>query len=192
FSAMNSQALDPRRWWVLGITVAAFFMTLVDATIVNVALPTIGNALDFSRSSLMWVLTAYALTFGGFLLLAGRVADLVGRRRVLLVGVVFFAGASLICALSTSPAMLIVGRGVQGFGAALICPAALALVAASFPEGAERNKALAIWGAASGSGGAVGVLLGGILTKYLGWEWIFYVNIPVGAIVVALALVYIR
>jgi len=179
--------LDPRRWLALGVVGTAFFMTILDVSIVNVALPTIGEQLDFTRGNLQWVITAYALTFGGFLLLGGRAADLLGRRRVFMVGVTLFSGASLLCGLANSEGLLIGARGVQGLGAAIISPAALSIVSATFTEGAERNKALGIWGALGGSGAAVGVLLGGILTKYAGWEWIFFVNVPVGALLAALA-----
>jgi EmrB/QacA subfamily drug resistance transporter len=133
-----------------------------------------------------WVITAYAITFGGFLLLGGRMADLLGRRRIFVAGLVLFTLASLACGLASSAAVLIAARAVQGVGAAIISPAALSIVTTTFEEGAERNKALGIWGALGGSGAAVGVLLGGILTSYLGWEWIFFVNVPVGAIVFAL------
>ncbi|HEX6662878.1 MAG TPA: MFS transporter, partial [Gaiellaceae bacterium] len=141
----------------------------------------------FTRENLQWVITAYAITFGGFLLLGGRAADLLGRRRVFIVGVVLFTAASLVCGLAQGEAMLIAARAVQGLGAAIISPAALSIVMTSFEEGPERNKALGIWGALGGSGAAVGVLTGGLLTKYLGWEWIFFVNVPVGATVLVLA-----
>src|SRR5881409_1024474 len=179
-------ASDPHRWRVLAVVATAFFMTILDVSIVNVALPSIGRSLHFTRENLQWVITAYAIAFGGFLLLGGRAADLLGRRRVFFVGVVVFTIASLACGLAQSEGMLIVSRAVQGLGGAIITPAALSIVMTSFEEGAERNKALGIWGALGGSGAAVGVLLGGILTKYLGWEWIFFVNVPVGALVCAL------
>jgi EmrB/QacA subfamily drug resistance transporter len=153
---------------------------------VNVALPSIARSLHFSRENLQWVITAYSIAFGGFLLLAGRAADLLGRRRVFMVGVALFTIASLVCGLAQSEGMLIVARAVQGLGGAIITPAALSIVMTSFEEGAERNKALGIWGALGGSGAAVGVLAGGVLTKYLGWEWIFFVNVPVGALVLVL------
>src|SRR5713226_1246714 len=177
---------DPNRWKALAIVCAAFFMTVLDVSIVNVALPSIGKALHFSESNLQWVITAYAITFGGFLLLGGRAADLLGRRRVFMIGLAIFTGASLACGLATSEAFLIVARGVQGLGAAIVSPAALSIVTTTFEEGAERNKALGIWGAVAGSGAAVGVLLGGVLTTYLGWEWIFSVTVPVGAAGLAL------
>src|SRR2546426_3075770 len=160
-------------------------MTILDVSIVNVALPSIARSLHFSRENLQWVITAYSIAFGGFLLLAGRAADLLGRRRVFMVGVALFSIASLVCGLASSEAPLIIARAVQGLGGAIITPAALSIVMTSFEEGAERNKALGIWGALGGSGAAVGVILGGVLTKYLGWEWIFFVNVPVGALVLA-------
>jgi EmrB/QacA subfamily drug resistance transporter len=178
---------DPRRWKALIIITAAVFMTVLDIAIVNVALVTIGGHLHFSRDNLQWLITAYALTFGGFLLLGGRAADLLGRRRVFMIGLAVFTGASLACGLATSEAFIIVARGVQGLGAAIVSPAALSIVMTTFEEGPERNKALGIWGAVAGSGAAAGVLLGGVLTKYLGWEWIFFVNVPVGAVCLALA-----
>jgi EmrB/QacA subfamily drug resistance transporter len=184
---MSATAPDPKRWFALAVVGAAFFMTILDVSIVNVALPTIGRKLHFSQSNLQWVVTAYALTFGGFLLLGGRAADLLGRRRIFMVGVALFSVASLICGLATASGVLIAFRAVQGLGGAIISPAALSIVSTTFTEGAERNKALGIWGALGGSGAAVGVLLGGVLTKYAGWEWIFFVNVPVGAIVIALA-----
>jgi EmrB/QacA subfamily drug resistance transporter len=184
---MATNEPDPRRWLALAVVGTAFFMTVLDVSIVNVALPTIASDLHFSPENLQWVVTAYALTFGGFLLLGGRAADLLGRRSVFVVGVVLFSAASLVCGLSSSDGMLIAARAVQGLGGAIISPAALSIVSAAFTEGAERNKALGIWGALGGSGAAVGVLAGGILTKYAGWEWIFFVNVPVGAAVVLAA-----
>jgi EmrB/QacA subfamily drug resistance transporter len=184
--------LDPHRWQALAVVGTAFFMTILDVSIVNVALPSIGADLHFSRENLQWVITAYAIVFGGFLLLGGRSADLLGRRRVFMVGVGLFTLASLVCGLSGSEGVLIGARGVQGLGAAIISPAALSIVTTSFREGAERNKALGVWGALGGSGAAVGVLAGGVLTKYLGWEWIFFVNVPVGVVVLALTLPLVR
>src|SRR5437660_5624962 len=178
--------LDPNRWRALTVVCAAFFMTVLDVSIVNVALPSIGKSLHFSETNLQWVITAYAITFGGFLLLGGRAADLLGRRRVFMAGVVLFTFASFLCGLAWSEGVLIGARAIQGLGAAIISPAALSIITTIFPEGAERNKALGIWGALGGSGAAVGVLAGGVLTKYLGWEWIFFVNVPVGALVLAL------
>jgi EmrB/QacA subfamily drug resistance transporter len=183
---------DPLRWKALAIVCAAFFMTVLDVSIVNVALPSIGKALNFSQDNLQWVITAYAITFGGFLLLGGRAADLLGRRRVFYVGVAVFTIASFFCGLAWSEGVLIGARAVQGLGAAIISPAALSIITTMFDEGAERNKALGIWGAIGGSGAAVGVLAGGLLTKYLGWEWIFFVNVPVGALALALAPRFVR
>jgi len=183
---------DPQRWKALAIVCAAFFMTVLDVSIVNVALPSIGKSLSFSEHSLQWVITAYAITFGGFLLLGGRAADLLGRRRVFYVGVTLFTIASFLCGLAWSEGVLVGARSVQGLGAAIISPAALSIIMTSFEEGPERNKALGIWGAIGGSGAAVGVLAGGVLTRYLGWEWIFFVNVPVGALALVLAPRFVR
>jgi len=184
--------LDPLRWKALAVVCAAFFMTVLDVSIVNVALPSIGRGLHFSEANLQWAITAYAITFGGFLLLGGRAADLMGRRRVFLAGVVIFTAASAVCGFAWSEGVLIAARAVQGFGAAVISPAALSIVSTTFREGAERNKALGIWGAVGGSGAAVGVLVGGVLTKYLGWEWIFFINLPVGVAAFLLAPRFVR
>jgi EmrB/QacA subfamily drug resistance transporter len=181
-----------RKWETLAVVGAAFFMTILDVAIVNVALPSIQKDLNISESTLQWVVTAYAITFGGFLLLGGRMADLLGRRRIFMVGLTLFTLASLTCGLASSAGVLIVSRAVQGLGAAIISPAALSIVTTTFDEGAERNKALGIWGALGGSGAAAGVLFGGILTKYLGWEWIFFVNVPVGALVFSLTRPIVR
>ncbi|HZQ65946.1 MAG TPA: DHA2 family efflux MFS transporter permease subunit [Gaiellaceae bacterium] len=177
---------ERNKWFVLAVVGAAFFMTILDVAIVNVAIPSIQKDLDIAEATVQWVVTAYAITFGGFLLLGGRMADLLGRRRIFVVGLVLFTLASLACGLATNASVLITARAVQGVGAAIISPAALSIVTTTFTEGAERNKALGVWGALGGSGAAVGVLLGGVLTKYLGWEWIFFVNVPVGALVFAL------
>jgi EmrB/QacA subfamily drug resistance transporter len=174
------------KWLVLAVVGAAFFMTILDVAIVNVAIPSIQSSLDIAESTVQWVITAYAITFGGFLLLGGRMADLLGRRRIFVAGLILFTLASLACGLASGAAVLIAARAVQGVGAAIISPAALSIVTTTFREGAERNKALGIWGALGGSGAAAGVLFGGILTKYLGWEWIFFVNVPVGAVVLAM------
>jgi EmrB/QacA subfamily drug resistance transporter len=162
-------------------------MTAVDLTIVNVALPTIGIKLRFPESDLQWVVTAYALTFGGFLLLGGRAADLLGRRRLFMIGLAIFAGASLACALATGDTFLIIMRGVQGLGAAVVLPAALSIVMNMFGEGAERNKALGLWGGIGASGATVGLLAGGFLTRYAGWQYIFYLNVVIGGIALLLA-----
>src|SRR5919206_3540379 len=173
-------ASNPHRWRILAVVATAFFMTILDVSIVNVALPSIAEDLKFSQENLQWVITAYAIAFGGFLLLGGRAADLIGRRAVFIVGVTLFTIASLVCGLAQSEGMLIASRAVQGLGGAIISPAALSIVTTTFEEGAERNKALGVWGALGGSGAAVGVLAGGILTDYLSWRWIFFVNVPVG------------
>src|SRR5262249_43514987 len=161
-------------------------MTILDVAIVNVAIPSIQKDLKIAESTVQWVITAYAITFGGFLLLGGRMSDLLGRRRIFVGGLILFTLASLACGLANSAGVLIGARAIQGIGAAIISPAALSIVTTTFSEGADRNKALGIWGALGGSGAAVGVLLGGVLTKYFGWEWIFFVNVPVGAVVLAL------
>jgi EmrB/QacA subfamily drug resistance transporter len=180
-------SLDRNRWWILVLVCVAQFMVVLDASIVNVALPTIGSALDFSESELPWVLNAYVLTFGGFLLLGGRLADYLGRRRVFTVGLVLFALASLAGGLSTNAGQLIAARAVQGLGGAILSPAALSILLTTFRDGVERNRALGVWGAVAGSGGAVGVLLGGVLTSGLGWEWVLWVNVPIGVAAAAIA-----
>jgi len=180
-----------RRWLTLAIVGAAFFMTVLDVAIVNVAIPSIEIDLHIPEKTVQWVITAYAITFGGFLLLGGRMADLLGRKRIFLVGLIIFTSASFVCGLANSAGVLIGARAVQGLGAAIISPAALSIVTTTFKEGAERNKALGIWGALGGSGAAAGVLFGGILVKYLGWEWIFWINIPVGIVVFFLALRFV-
>jgi EmrB/QacA subfamily drug resistance transporter len=175
----TTSSAERRRWIALILLCAAQFVVVLDASIVNVALPSIGRALHFSEENLQWVVNAYVLVFGGFLLLGGRMADLLGRRRVFMGGLVLFGLASLVAGLATSDTMLIAARAVQGLGGAILSPAALSIVTTTFAEGAERNKALGIWGAVAGSGGAAGVLLGGILTDSAGWEWIFFVNTPI-------------
>src|SRR3954467_9374401 len=170
------------KWVALALLAAAQFVVILDASIVNVALPSIGKDLQFSQDNLSWVVNAYVLVFGGFLLLGGRVADLFGRRRVFVGGLLLFGLASLLGGLSTTEGQLIAARALQGLGAALLSPAALAILTTTFAEGSERNKALGVWGAVAGSGGAVGVLLGGVLTDALGWEWVFFVNVPITAL----------
>src|SRR4051795_5970240 len=172
---------------VLGLVAVAQFMVILDATIVNVALPTIKVDVGFSEQSLSWVLNAYTLMFGGFLLLGGRLADRLGRRRLFVAGIAVFAGASLICGVSQSEGMLLVARGAQGVGGALVSPAALSIILTTFAEGSDRNRALAVWGAIAGAGGAVGLLLGGVIVEVLSWRWVFFVNVPIGAAVLALA-----
>ena len=168
-----------KRWLALVLLCSAQFVVVLDASIVNVALPSIGKALDFSQENLPWVVNAYVLTFGGFLLLGGRTADLLGRRRVFMAGLLLVGVASLAAGFASTEGQLIAARAAQGLGAAIISPAALSIVTTTFSDGAERNKALGVWGAVAGSGGAAGVLLGGILTDGLGWEWVLWVNVPV-------------
>src|SRR5213593_3477123 len=181
-----------RRWSALALIVVAQFMVILDVAVVNVALPSIRSDLDFSQASLQWVISAYAIVFGGTLLLGGRLGDLLGRRRLFRAGLVVFAASSLLCGLAWSEASLIAFRALQGLGGALLAPAALSLLMTTFAECRERNLALGIYGAASGSGAAVGVLLGGLLTSYLSWSWIFFINVPVGVAAIALTPVLLR
>jgi EmrB/QacA subfamily drug resistance transporter len=178
---------DRRRWLALAVIVAAQFMVVLDVAIVNVALPSIKTDLHFSQESLQWVITAYSIFFGGVLLLGGRLADLLGRRRLFMAGLLLFTISSLLDGLAWSEGSLIAFRSLQGLGAALLSPAALSILTTTFREGRERNLALGIWGAASGSGGAAGVLLGGALTSGLSWSWIFFINVPVGALVLGIS-----
>lgn len=173
-------AAHRRRWLALALLCAAESMVVVDLAVVNVALPAIQNSLGFDRADLAWVVIGYTLTFGGFLMLGGRLADLLGRRRIFLLGLAIFTVASLACGLAASPAALIAARAAQGLGGALLSPAALSVIGTLFREGHERNKALAVWGGVSGLAGAGGVLIGGLVTEAWGWEWIFLINIPVG------------
>ncbi|ACU76250.1 major facilitator superfamily MFS_1 [Catenulispora acidiphila DSM 44928] len=179
---------SPHPWRAFSLLGVAYFMTAVDMLIVNVALPTIGTKLHFAQTDLQWVVTAYAITFGGFLLLGGRMADLLGRRRMFMAGLVVFSLASLCAALATNATFLILMRGVQGLGAAAVLPAALSIVTNMFPEGPERNKALGIWGAVGASGATFGVLAGGLLTRYAGWQYIFYLNVVIGGIALLLTM----
>jgi EmrB/QacA subfamily drug resistance transporter len=180
-------APDPRRWWALALLCGAFFMVILDAAIVTVALPSIEQDLGFSAQGLQWVVSAYALTFAGLLLLGGRAADLLGRRRVFMVGLVLFTVASLLCGLAWSDTALIGARAFQGIGAAIMTPSALSIITTTFEEGAERNKALGIWGALGGIGATTAWLIGGPIVDGLGWEWIFFINIPVGLAALALS-----
>jgi EmrB/QacA subfamily drug resistance transporter len=177
---------DRKRWAALALIVAAQFMVVLDVAIVNVALPSIRTDLNFSQESLQWVITAYAIFFGGFLLLGGRLSDLLGRRRLFVAGLALFTVMSLLDGLAWSEGSLIAFRALQGLGAAMLSPAALSILTTTFREGRERNVALGVWGAASGSGGAAGVLLGGALTSALNWSWIFFINVPAGLLVMAL------
>jgi EmrB/QacA subfamily drug resistance transporter len=176
-----------RRWWALALLCMTQFMVVLDASIVNIALPSIGKDVGISQENLSWVVNGYVLTFGGFLLLGGRMADLLGRRRIFMAGLIVVAVASLFAGFAPSEGALIAARAGQGLGAAIIAPSALSIVATIFRDGSERNKALGAWGAVAGSGGAAGVLLGGVLTDGLGWEWVMWVNVPVSLIVLALA-----
>jgi EmrB/QacA subfamily drug resistance transporter len=175
-----------RKWLALALLASVQFMVVLDIAIVNVALPSIQTDLGFSQENLQWVISAYALFFGGFLLLGGRTADIVGRRRLFVVGLIVFSAASLLSGLAWSDSALIVARAAQGLGAAMITPAALAILMTTFQEGRERNTALGVWGAVGAFGAVAGVLLGGILTDLLSWEWIFFINVPVGLAAVAL------
>jgi EmrB/QacA subfamily drug resistance transporter len=183
---------DPRRWRALALLCGAFFMVVLDATIVLVALPSIQADLGFSKQGLQWVLSAYALTYGGLLLLGGRAADLLGRRRLFVTGVLFFTAASLLCGLAWSPAALLAARVVQGVGAAIMTPTALSIIATTFTDDAERNKALGIWGALGGIGATAAWLIGGPLVDGPGWEWIFFINIPFGLAALALSPLLLR
>jgi EmrB/QacA subfamily drug resistance transporter len=179
-SPQSKASKADNKWLALALLATAQFVVVLDASIVNVALPSIGKDLNFSQDDLSWVVNAYTLTFGGFLLLGGRLADLLGRRRLFIAGLLLFAAASLAGGFAQSELWLIVARGVQGLGAALLSPAALSIVTTTFREGKERNTALGVWGAVAGSGGAAGVLLGGMLTQWAGWEWVLFVNVPIG------------
>jgi EmrB/QacA subfamily drug resistance transporter len=174
------------RWRAFSLLAVAYFMTIIDLTIVNVSLPTIGHDLRFTQTNLQWVASAYALAFGGLLLLGGRAADLLGRKRVLMLGLGLFTVASLACGLATSEGFLIATRAIQGVGAAIMLPAALSIVMNMFGEGAERNKALGIWGGLGAGGATVGLIAGGLLTRYAGWQYIFYLNVPIGTVALAL------
>jgi EmrB/QacA subfamily drug resistance transporter len=191
-TTLTQNVPDPRRWWALALLCAAFFMVLLDGTIVLVALPSIGADLGFSEHGLQWVLSAYALTFGGLLLLGGRAADLLGRRLLFIAGVGLFTAASLICGLAWSPAALLSARVVQGVGAAIMTPTALSIISTTFPDGSERNKALGIWGALGGVGATAAWLIGGPLVDGPGWQWIFFINIPLGLAALALSPVLLR
>src|ERR1051325_6057461 len=180
-------ATNRRKWLALGLLSAVQFMVVLDIAVVNVALPSIKVDLGFSQENLQWVISAYALVFGGFLLLGGRAADLLGRKRIFLGGVVVFTVASFLAGMAWSEASLIGARAFQGLGAAIISPAALSILSVTFREGRERNIALGVWGAVGGFGAAAGVLLGGILTDALSWEWIFRVNVPIGLVGLAFA-----
>ncbi len=179
------------RWLVLVIACMAQFMVVLDATVVNVALPSIQRGLHFSPANLQWVVNSYTLIFGGFLLLGGRAADLLGRKRLFVAGIAVFSIASLINGLAQSSSMLVVGRGLQGLGGALVSPAALAIITTTFTDQQERTRALGVWAAIAAGGGAVGLLMGGVLTDLASWRWVFFVNVPVGIITFAMAMRYV-
>ena len=181
----------PNPWLVLVIACLAQFMVVLDATVVNIALPSVQRGLHFSAANLQWVVNGYTLVFGGFLLLGGRAADLLGRRRLFVAGVVLFSAASLLNGVAQSSGMLIVGRALQGLGGALVSPAALSIVTTTFTEREQRTKALGVWSAIAASGAAVGLLVGGVLTDLASWRWVFFVNVPVGIATVVLALRYV-
>ncbi|HEY7003723.1 MAG TPA: MFS transporter [Gaiellaceae bacterium] len=182
---------NARRWKALAVLGIAYLMVVLDVSIVNVGLPSIQTDLGFAPEDLQWVVSGYALTFGGFLLLGGRAGDLLGRRIIFMIGLAAFAGFSLLAGLSTSPGMLITARLLQGAAGAILAPSVFSIVSVTFREGSERNKALGILGGIAGSGAAIGVLLGGILTQYAGWEWIFFVNVPIGLATIPLVLRYV-
>src|SRR6478672_4729983 len=192
YDKLVNRTTDSRRWSALSLIVTAQFMVILDVAIVNVALPSIKIDLGFSQDNLQWVVSAYAIFFGGALLLGGRLADLLGRRRLFVSGLLLFAASSLLCGIAWSEASLISFRAVQGLGGALLAPAALSLLMTTFAEGRERNLALGIYGAASGSGAAAGVLFGGVLTSYLNWSWVFFINVPVGIAAALLAPVLLK
>jgi EmrB/QacA subfamily drug resistance transporter len=183
---------DPRRWQALALLGAAFFMVILDGTIVLTAVPSMKRDLGFSASGVQWVITAYALTFGGLMLFGGRAADLLGRRRVFMAGLGLFVAASLLCGLAWTGGVLIAARAVEGFAAATMAPAALSIVMTTFAEGAERNKALGVWGGLGGIGATAGLLIGGTVTSGLGWEWIFLINVPIGLGLLALSPLVLR
>jgi EmrB/QacA subfamily drug resistance transporter len=189
---LDQSKAQQRKWWALALLATAQFVVVLDASVVNVAMPSIGRDLNLSQEGLAWLVNAYVLAFGGFLLLGGRMADLLGRRRVFMAGFTLFAVASFAGGLATSGGTLIAARALQGLGAAILSPAALSLVTTTFAEGAERNTALGVWGAVAAGGGAAGSLLGGVITQTLGWEWVLWINTPIGIAAAALAPTVLR
>jgi EmrB/QacA subfamily drug resistance transporter len=189
---MTPEMADPRRWKALAVLGIAYLMVVLDVSIVNVALPSIQTDLKFSPEDLQWVVSGYALTFGGFLLLGGRMGDILGRRRLFMIGLGLFLVTSLWAGLANSPEMLIIARLAQGAAGAILSPSVFSIISVTFREGSERNKALGILGGIAGSGAAIGVLLGGVLTSYVSWEWIFFVNLPISALALALVPRYVR
>jgi EmrB/QacA subfamily drug resistance transporter len=191
-SATKAKDGGSRRWWALILLCVAQFVDVLDVNAVIVALPTIGRELRFAPEDLQWVVTAYVLFFGGFLLLAGRLADLFGRRKMFVTGLALFAASSLFCGLAVSPLALVVSRAFQGLGAAIVAPAALSIISITFPEGRQRNFAMGVWTAVAAGGGAAGLVLGGLITDVLGWEWIFFINVPIAVVGVALSFVLLE
>jgi EmrB/QacA subfamily drug resistance transporter len=179
------------RWLVLVIACMAQFMVVLDATVVNIALPSVQRGLHFSAANLQWIVNGYTLIFGGFLLLGGRAADLLGRKRLFVAGVILFSAASLLNGLAQTSGMLIIGRGLQGLGGALVSPAALSIITTTFTDGEERTKALGVWSAIAASGSAVGLLMGGVLTDLASWRWVFFVNVPIGIATIVMAVRYV-
>jgi EmrB/QacA subfamily drug resistance transporter len=188
----GSAAAERRRWLILGLLGSAFFVVILDSTIVYVALPQIQLQFGFTDTGVQWVASAYLVTFGGLLLFGGRLADLLGRRRIFMIGIALFTAASLLCGLAWSAEALLVFRVMQGAGAAIMAPTALSLVLVTFSEGPDRNRALGIWGGIGGAGGTAGLLLGGPVTSRLGWEWIFFINVPIGIVLLVLCRVLLR
>jgi EmrB/QacA subfamily drug resistance transporter len=189
---LDARGADPNRWKALAVLGIAYLMVVLDVAVTNVALPSIQRDLGFSIDGLQWVVSGYALTFGGFLLLGGRLGDLLGRRRVFMAGLGLFAVTSLVAGLSVSSGMLVAARVVQGAAGAILAPSVFSITSVTFAEGSERNRALGILGAIAGSGAAIGVLLGGVLTEYAGWQWIFFVNVPIGLIALFLVPAVVR
>lgn len=188
----NSLTADPKRWMALAVLGIAYLMVVLDISVVNVALPSIQTDLEFSSQGLQWVVTGYALTFGGFLLLGGRMGDILGRRRLLMVGLTLFVVCSLLCGFAWNSSVLVIARLLQGASSAILSPSVFSIASVTFAEGSERNKALGILGAIAGSGAAIGVILGGVLVEYAGWRWIFFINVPIGILALALVLAYVR
>src|SRR6201997_3506311 len=183
--ATSISSVRDRRWWILGVVGLAQLMVVLDATIVNIALPSAQRALGFSNADRQWIVTAYSLAFGGLLLLGGRLSDLIGRRTMLIIGLIGFASASALGGAASSFAILVIGRGAQGAFGAMLAPAALSTLTVTFTDPAERGRAFGVYGAIAGAGGAVGLLLGGVLTEYLSWRWCLYVNVILAAVAVA-------
>lgn len=188
----NAITTDPKRWMALAVLSIAYLMVVLDISVVNVALASIQKDLEFSNQGLQWVVTGYALTFGGFLLLGGRVGDILGRRKVFMTGLALFVVCSLLCGFAWNSTVLVIARLLQGAASAVLSPSVFSIVSVTFAEGSDRNKALGILGAIAGSGAAIGVILGGVLVEYAGWRWIFFINVPIGVLAFALVLAFVR